>query len=444
MLLESTSSLPTAVPESLETSSTASAGSDLPPPSVEPEAIGPRDAVRGRVRDHPRQTVHPLGRRTKAPRSARLEPLVTDLKPSTPSPTPEPASDPTSSHQQLELDLPTTPDSIRNEAPAVDTEVADDEKIDETNNDRSEPASITTNPVTSRRWAMTWKPDADTTERNSQHPAARVTRENIDAATNQPSIPQVQSPHSEADATDPVETLVSEADTGASTADVEDAAEATTPAPEVASTPADTVADPEPIADATPTPVIEPAPATTEPAESDEPDESDVAPEIAAVPLVTTPARPTTDRTPADRTLADQSMPAPAGSGAIRVAAAGWIVAVLIGLGWLIASNQPARQTTSPMPPPATTATVLPTVAPVDQTADTAAITTLEAALADLEATSASASARISTLETELEGVRSDAAYLSRERSLLQSELEGLMELIEPPATATNDPSAGG
>ncbi|MCP4837416.1 MAG: hypothetical protein GY895_21935 [Phycisphaera sp.] len=288
---------------------------------------------------------------------------------------------------------------------------------------------------------MTWKPDADTTERNSQHPAARVTRENIDAATNQPSIPQVQSPPSDADATDPVETLVSEVDTGVSTAD---AAEATTPAPEVASTPADIAADPDPIVDAIPTPVIESASAMTEPAKSDEPDESDVAPETAAAPVVTTSTRPTTDRTPADHTLADQSMTAPAGSGASRVAAAGWIVAVLIGLGWLIASNQPARQTTSTVPPPATTATVLPTVAPVDQTADTAAIATLEAALVDLEATSASASARISTLETELEGVRSDAAYLSRERSLLQSELEGLMELIEPPATAKNESSADG
>ena len=439
MLLESTSSLPTAVPESLETSSTASAGSDLPPPPVESEAIGPREAVRGRVRDHPRQTVHPLGRRTKAPRVARLETLVTDLKPTTPSPTPEPASDPTSIHQQLELDLPGTSQPATTNGPAHEPKSAA-----ETNDDRSEPPSITTNPVTSRRWAMTWKPDADTTERNSQHPAARVTRENIDAATNQPSIPQVQSPTSDAGATDPVGTLVAEADTGVSTTHVADAAEATTPALEAASTPADTVADPEPIADATPTPVIEPAPATTEPAESDEPDESDVAPEIAAVPLVTTPARPTTDRTPAARTLADQSMPAPAGSGASRVAAAGWIVAVLIGFGWLIASNQPTRQTPPPMSPPATTATVLPTVTPADQTADTAAIATLEAALVDLEAMAASGAARISALEAELDESRSDAAYLSRERSLLQAELEGLMEIIEPPATATMDTAADG
>ena len=439
MLLESTSSLPTAVPESLEPSSTASAGSDLPPPSVESEAIGPREAVRGRVRDHPRQTVHPLGRRTKAPRAARLETLVTDLKPTMPSPTPEPASDPTSSHQQLELDLPGTSEPATTNGPATAPESAA-----ETNDGRSEPPSITTNPVTSRRWAMTWKPDAETTEQNSQHPAARVTRENIDAATNQPSIPQVQSPPSEADATDPVETLVSEADTGASTTHVADAAEATTPAPEVASTPADTVADPEPIADATPTPVIEPAPAATEPAESDEPDESDVAPETAAVPLVTTSTRPTTDRPPADRTPADQPITAPAASGAIRVAAAGWIVAVLIGFGWLIASNQPARQTTSPMPPPATTATVLPTVTPADQTADTAAIMDLEAAIVDLEALAAGASARISALEAELEQARSDTAYLGRERSLLQAELEGLMEIIEPLATATNSTAGGG
>ena len=432
MLLESTSSLPTAVPESLETSSTASAGSDLPPPSVEPEAIGPRDAVRGRVRDHPRQTVHPLGRRTKAPRSARLEPLVTDLKPTMPSPTPDPASDPTSSHQQLELDLPGTSEPATTNGPATEPESAA-----ETNDDRSEPPSITTNPVTSRRWAMTWKPDADTTERNSQHPAARVTRENIDAATNQPSIPQVQSPPSDADATDPVETLVSEADTGVSTAD---AAEATTPAPEVASTPVDIAADPEPIVDAIPTPVIESAPAMTEPAESDEPDESDVAPETAAAPVVTTPARPTTDRPPADRTPADQPITAPAGSGAIRVAAAGWIVAVLIGLGWLIASNQPAKQT---MSPPATTATVLPAVTPADQPVDTASIMALEAAIVDLEAMAASGAARISALETELEQARSDAAYLGRERSLLQAELEGLMEIIEPPATATTDTAGG-
>ena len=439
MLLESTSSLPTAVPESLETSSTASAGSDLPPPSVEPEAIGPREAVRGRVRDHPRQTVHPLGRRTKAPRSARLEPLVTDLKPSMPSPTPDPASDPTSSHQQLELDLPGTSEPATTNGPATEPESAA-----ETNDDRSEPPSITTNPVTSRRWAMTWKPDADTTERNSQHPAARVTRENIDAATNQPSIPQVQSPPSDADATDPVETLVSEADTGASTADVENAAEATTPAPEVASTPADIAADPDPIVDAIPTPVIESASAMTEPAKSDEPDESDVAPETAAAPVVTTSTRPTTDRTPADHTLADQSMTAPDGSGAIRVAAAGWIVAVLIGLGWLIASSQPARQTTSTMPPPATAATVLPAVTPADQPADTASIMALEAAIVDLEAMAASGAARISALETELEQARSDAAYLGRERSLLQAELEGLMEIIEPPATATNSTAGGG
>jgi len=436
VLLESTSSLPTAVPESPETSSTASAGSDLPPPPVESEAIGPREAVRGRVRDHPRQTVHPLGRRTKAPRAARLETLVTDLKPTTPSPTPEPASDPTSSHQQLELDLPGTSEPATTNDPATEPE-----SEAETNDDRSEPPSITTNPVTSRRWAMTWKPDADTTERNSQHPAARVTRENIDAATNQPSIPQVQSPTSDAGATDPVETLVSEADTDVPTAD---AAEATTPAPEVASTPADTAADPDPIADATPTPVIEPAPATTEPAESDEPDESDVAPEITEAPVVTTSARPTTDRTPAGRTPADQSMTVPAGSGAIRVAAAGWIVAVLIGFGWLIASNQPTRQTAPPTPPPATAATVLPTVTPADQPVDTASIMALETAIVDLEAMAASGAARISALETELEKARSDAAYLGRERSLLQAELEGLMEIIEPPAATTNAPSADG
>ncbi|MCP4066690.1 MAG: hypothetical protein GY741_00260, partial [Phycisphaeraceae bacterium] len=276
-----------------------------------------------------------------------------------------------------------------------------------------------------------------TTERNSQHPAARVTRENIDAATNQPSIPQVQSPPSDADATDPVETLVSEVDTGVSTAD---AAEATTPAPEVASTPADIAADPDPIVDAIPTPVIESASAMTEPAESDEPDESDVAPETAAAPVVTTSTRPTTDRTPADHTLADQSMTAPAGSGASRVAAAGWIVAVLIGFGWLIASNQPTRQT----PPPATAATVLPTVTPADQPVDTASIMALEAAIVDLEAMAASGAARISALETELEQARSDAAYLGRERSLLQAELEGLMEIIEPPATATNSTAGGG
>ncbi|MCP3858555.1 MAG: hypothetical protein GY704_02790, partial [Phycisphaeraceae bacterium] len=206
---------------------------------------------------------------------------MTDLKPSTPSPTPDPASDPTSSHQQLELDLPGTSEPATTNGPATEPESAA-----ETNDDRSEPPSITTNPVTSRRWAMTWKPDADTTERNSQHPAARVTRENIDAATNQPSIPQVQSPPSEADATDPVETLVSEADTGASSAEVADAAEATTPAPEVASTPADIAADPDPIVDAIPTPVIESASAMKEPAKSDEPDESDVAPKTAAAPVV--------------------------------------------------------------------------------------------------------------------------------------------------------------
>ena len=77
-------------------------------------------------------------------------------------------------------------------------------------------------------------------------------------------------------------------------------------------------------------------------------------------------------------------------------------------------------------------------------TPDAASIMALETAIVDLEAMAASGAARISALEAELEQARSDTAYLGRERSLLQAELEGLMEIIEPPATATNSTAAGG
>jgi len=414
------------LPESLEPSSAAPVDSIPPPSAVEPEAIGPREAVRGRVRDHPRQTVHPLGRRTKTPRSARLETLVTDLKPTTSSPKSDTAPAPGSNHEQLELDLSTDSDST------TPTEITTE------STERPEPPSIATNPVAARRWAMTWKPDAETTDRNSQHPAARVTRENIDAATNQPSIPQVQSPRSDVGPTERADTLVTDDELGDELGETTVAMPKTlTPEPEAASeavadavaeletrSTGDTAADPEPIADEMPTPAIEPAPVTTEP------DESDVVPKTAAVPAVNTPTRSTTER-----------MPAPAASGAIRIAAAGWVVAVLVGLGWLVASNRPTI-----LPPPA--AGVAPAETPVSTKADTEAetesIMDLQAAIVDLEAMAASGAARISALETELEQARSDAAYLGRERSLLQAELEGLMEIIEPPATATNSTAAGG
>ncbi len=373
---------------------------------------------------------------------------MTDLKPPTPPRTPEATSESTPSHRQLELDLETASDSTI--ASTSETTPEDRPTIHEGATGESESTSIATNPAAARRWAMTWKPDADATNRNSQHPAARVARENVDAAINQPAIPAVGSPDPERAPADRTETLVTDDESRAESGETTAArAETTTPEPGFASTPAAdatlgsetpsakvVAAEPEPIADETSTPVIEPTPATTEPAESDEPDESDVAPEIAAVPLVTTPAQPTIDHAPAD-----QSMPAPAGSGAIRVTAAGWIVAVLIGLGWLIASNRP---TNPPTPATAVLPAVTPGPAPGDEQVDAEAITALEAALADLEATSATAAERISTLETELEGVRSDAAYLNRERSLLQAELEGLMEIIEPPAATTNTPAPDG
>lgn len=394
-----------------------------PPHSVEPEAIGPRDAVRGRVRDHPRQTVHPLGRRTKTPRAARLETLVTDLKPTTTSPKPDTAPAPGSNHEQLELDLSTDSDSTTSDS-TTPTESAE----------RPEPPTIATNPVASRRWAMTWKPDAETTDRNSQHPAARVTRENIDAATNQPSIPQVQSSAKDVGTTERADTLVTDDDLGDELGEPTAAMPKTlTPEPEAASdtvadvvanpetrSTSDTAADPEPIEDERSTPVDEPAPVTMEPGESD------VVPETAAIPAVNTPTRSTTER-----------MPAPAASGAIRVAAAGWVVAVLVGLGWLVASNRPTI-----LPPPA--AGVAPAETPASTKADTESIMALEAAIVDLEAMAASGAARISALAAELEQARSDTAYLGRERSLLQAELEGLMEIIEPPATATNRTASGG
>ena len=357
---------------------------------------------------------------------------MTDLKPDSPSSARPATSTPMPNHRQLELDLVATPDSPPTDASALEIVVPPETP------ELTEPSAISTNPVASRRWAMTWKPDAETTDRNSQHPAARVTRENIDAATNQPTIPQVQSPCSDVGPTERADTLVTDRELGDELGETTaEMPKTLTPEPEVASdavanavaesetrSTGDTAADPEPIAAEMPTPVIEPAPVTTEP------DESDVVPETAAVPAVNTPTRSTTER-----------MPAPAASGAIRIAAAGWVVAVLVGLGWLVASNRPTI-----LPPPA--AGVAPAETPVSTKADTEAgtesIMDLQAAIVDLEAMAASGAARISALEAELEQVRSDAAYLARERSLLQAELEGLMEIIEPPATATNDPSAGG
>ena len=369
--LDSTSFPPTTVPESLEPSSTASSASDSAPSAVAPEAIGPHEAVRGRVRDHPRQTIHPLGRRTKAPRAARLETLVTDLKPRTPSPTPGPSS----SHRQLELDLVATPDSSPTDASAP--EIVDPPKTPEP----TDPPSIATNPVAARRWAMTWKPDADANDRNSQHPAARVARENVDAAINQPSIPAIQSPTADAVLTDPGATLVTE------------------------ETPCD---------------------------------EPEAIPETAAAPEAIAPAHAPLHASP-EATPAAPSSPAPSASGTIRVAAAGWIVAVLIAFGWLIASNR------STIPPaPKTAAGVSPAETPISTNADTEAIMGLEAAIVDLEFGAAGASARISALEAEVEEARSDATYLNRERSLLQAELEGLMEIIEAPATATTETSDDG
>ena len=371
-----------------------------------------------------------------------METLVTDLKPTTSSPKSDTAPAPGSNHEQLELDLSTDSDSMTSDS-TTPTEITTE------STERPEPPSIATNPAAARRWAMTWKPDAETTDRNSQHPAARVTRENIDAATNQPTIPQVQSPRSDVGPTERADTLVTDDELGDELGETTaEMPKTLTPEPEVASdavadavaesetrSTGDTAADPEPIAAEVPTPVIEPAPVTTEP------DESDVVPETAAVPAVNTPTRSKTERMPAD-----VPMPAPSASNAVRAAAAGWIVAALIGLGWLIASNQPAEQpgnqATTPPPPAATAATAPPADPSIDADAET--ILGLEAAITDLQATSASASARISNLEGELEDVRSDNAYLNRERSLLQAELEGLMELIEPSATAKNDPSAGG
>ena len=385
----------------------------------------------------------------KPPRLARLEDLVTDLKPTTPSSTRPETSAPTSNHRQLELDLPTKAGSPESLAPPSETP---------TDPVASEPPSISTNPVASRRWAMTWKPDADATDRNAQHPAARVARENVDAAINQPSIPAIQSPNSNADlTTGPAAIVITDDDAS------DEMAPTVTPASEHGvdfEPPSDStdLTDETSVADAatadvgfnddrTSTPAVPPAATVPEPVESEiEAAESHPTPEVTATPEVTTIApdieptsAPAVASKPALEATASPAAPAPSASPVPRVAAAGWIVAVLIGLGWLIASNQPAeqpaKQPTAP-PPAATAATAVP--------ADAETIPALEAAISDLQATSARATDRISALEVQVEQARSDAAYLNRERTLLQAELEGLMEIIEAPATATTDTAADG
>ena len=134
---------------------------------VEPESprsnIRPEEAVRGRVRDHPQQAVHPLGRRlpTGHP-TKRPEPSVTDPRRNADQPSSEqdeaarmPA------HEQLKLEHLVEP--VEETVPAA------------------KPSGL-------GKWSMSWRPEGDPAHHDSQHPAARVARENAEAANTQPSI----------------------------------------------------------------------------------------------------------------------------------------------------------------------------------------------------------------------------------------------------------------
>jgi hypothetical protein len=152
------------------------------PPEPEPEPFGlpglpdgpesplpsilPREAVRGRVRDHPGQAVHPLGRRIRtASTPRRPESSVTDdrIHPDNASGV-EDEHFTTPEHEQLEL--ASLVEQVRETVPP------------------ERPAGMEKG-----KWSMSWRPEGDSTTNDSQHPAARVARENAAAAHAQPSIP---------------------------------------------------------------------------------------------------------------------------------------------------------------------------------------------------------------------------------------------------------------
>jgi hypothetical protein len=129
-------------------------------------SILPREAVRGRVRDHPGQAVHPLGRRIRtASTPRRPESSVTDdrIHPDNASGVEDEHFTPPE-HEQLEL--ASLVEQVRETVPP------------------ERPAGMKKG-----KWSMSWRPEGDSTTNDSQHPAARVARENAAAAHAQPSIP---------------------------------------------------------------------------------------------------------------------------------------------------------------------------------------------------------------------------------------------------------------
>ena len=151
---------------------------DLIEPIENPESSGssipPREAVRGRVRDHPGQAVHPLGRRLPpANMPRRSEPPVTENRtgPSTDHRI-EDEAERTPPHEQLQLERLLV--QVQETKPVM-------------------------RPPTVGKWSMSWRPDRDPSSRDSQHPAAKVAEENAAAANAQPSIPVALEPAVEAE-----------------------------------------------------------------------------------------------------------------------------------------------------------------------------------------------------------------------------------------------------
>ena len=357
---------------------------------VEPESsrlnIRPGEAVRGRVRDHPQQAVHPLGRRLPtAHPSRRPEPSVTDPRRNADqqsSEQDEAARMP--AHEQLKLEHLVEP--VQETVPAA------------------KPSGL-------GKWSMSWRPEGDPAHHDSQHPAARVARENAEAANTQPSI-----------------------------------AVATLPVPETEAhvEPDESPASPERQPEGQETRLDLPAPLST-PASTHAPTQTSTqastqtpthAPPQDQVEITTTAPPPDAgamNRTPRSSTRA----------------AAGWLVAFGLILAWSVSSMNNITATSTPASSEEIPANIQarPLGSPQDlppRASEEATPTALsqrpqlEAEMADLRAASLRRDTEllkfqsvIEDLTITLEKAQDDAAYMARERVLLRDELEAVISLLE-------------
>jgi len=253
------------------------------------------------------------------------------------------------------------------------------------------------------KWSMSWRPEGDPAHHDSQHPAARVARENAEAANTQPSIAVATLPVPETEAH--VEPDESPASPEGQETRLDPPAPLATPASTHASTHASTQ---------TPT----------------------HAPPQDQVEITTTAPPPDAgamNRTPRASTRA----------------AAGWLVAFGLMLAWSVSSMNNITATSTPASSEEIPANIQarPLETPQDlplRASEEATPTALsqrpqlEAEMADLRAASLRRDTEllkfqsvIEDLTITLEKAQDDAAYMARERVLLRDELEAVISLLE-------------